>query len=116
MRRIIVVVALLAIVFAITSSVFAQPNPGETTHVVQRGENLYRISLKYGVTIAAIAQRNGITNYNLIFTGQTLIIPAGGTTPVPTPKPGQTPLPPPSTGTYTVVRGDTLGAIARKFN
>jgi len=116
MRRIIVVVALLALFFAITSSVFAQPNPGETTHVVQRGENLYRISLRYGVTMAAIAQRNNIANYNLIFTGQTLYIPAGGTVPPPpTPKPGSTAVPP-TTGTYTVVRGDTLGAIARKFN
>ena len=67
MRRLVVIVALLAFVFAISSSVFAQPNPGEATHVVQRGENLYRISLKYGVTMAAIATRNGITNYNLIF-------------------------------------------------
>ena len=70
MRRLVVIVALLAFVFAISSSVFAQPNPGEATHVVQRGENLYRISLKYGVTMAAIATRNNITNYNLIFTGQ----------------------------------------------
>jgi len=117
MRRLVVIVALLAFVFAISSSVFAQPNPGEATHVVQRGENLYRISLKYGVTMAAIATRNNIANYNLIFTGQTLYIPAGGTVPpTVTPKPGSTAVPPPTTGTYTVVRGDTLGSIARKFN
>ena len=117
MRRLVVIVALLAFVFAISSSVFAQPNAGEATHVVQRGENLYRISLKYGVTMAAIAQRNNISNYNLIFTGQTLYIPAGGTVvPTVTPKPGSTAVPPPATGTYTVKRGDTLGSIARKFN
>ncbi len=119
MRRIVVIVALLAFVFVISSSVFAQPNPGETAHVVQRGENLYRISLKYGVTMATIAQRNGITNYNLIFSGQTLYIPAGGVVvPTVTPKPGTTAVPPtqaPSTGTYTVKRGDTLGSIARQF-
>lgn len=120
MRRLVVIVALLAFVFAISSSVFAQPNPGETTHVVQRGENLYRISLRYGVTMASIAQRNNISNYNLIFSGQTLYIPAGGVV-VPTvaPKPGTTAVPatpPPATGTYKVVRGDTLGSIARKFN
>ncbi len=117
MRRLVVIVALLAFVFAITSSVFAQPNAGETTHVVQRGENLYRISLKYGVTMASIAQRNGITNYNLIFSGQTLYIPAGGVVvPTVTPNPGSTAVPPPATGSYTVKRGDTLGSIARQFN
>src|SRR3982750_1074000 len=104
MRRLVVIVALLAFVFAISSSVFAQPNAGEATHVVQRGENLYRISLKYGVTMAAIAQRNNIANYNLIFSGQTLYIPAGGVVvPTVTPKPGSTPVPatpPPTTGTY----------------
>ncbi|MEP6984383.1 MAG: LysM peptidoglycan-binding domain-containing protein [Chloroflexota bacterium] len=116
MRRLVVIVALLAFVFAISSSVFAQPNPGEATHVVQRGENLYRISLQYGVTMASIAQRNNISNYNLIFTGQTLYIPAGGTVvPTVTPKPGSTAVPP-ATGSYTVKRGDTLGSIAKKFN
>jgi len=69
----------------------------------------------------AIAQRNSIANFNLIFVGQRLIIPAGGTTPPPaTPPPGSTPAPtpPPAGGetSYTVQRGDTLGAIARRFN
>ncbi len=44
-------------------------------HVVQPGENLFRISLRYGVSMSAIAAANGITNYNLIFAGQQLIIP-----------------------------------------
>lgn len=38
----------------------------------------------------------------------------GAVTPVPQPAP--TPATPPSTGTYTVVSGDTLGSIARRFN
>lgn len=46
-----------------------------TTYVVQRGDNLYRISLRFGRTVAQIAQANGITNYDLIYAGQTLIIP-----------------------------------------
>jgi LysM repeat protein len=51
---------------------------GNIVHVVQRGENLFRISLRYGVTMASIAAQNGITNYNLIYAGQRLIIPASG--------------------------------------
>jgi len=46
-----------------------------TVHIVTPGENLFRISLKYGRTMAAIAAANGITNYALIYAGQRLIIP-----------------------------------------
>jgi LysM repeat protein len=45
------------------------------THVVQPGENLYRISLKYGVTMDALMRANGLLNPNLIYVGQTLQIP-----------------------------------------
>jgi LysM repeat protein len=45
------------------------------SHTVRPGENLYRISLAYGVPMATIAAANGIVNYNLIYAGQTLCIP-----------------------------------------
>jgi len=45
------------------------------THTVQFGENLYRISLKYGTTVQAIATANNISNPNVIFAGQVLCIP-----------------------------------------
>ncbi len=53
------------------------PQPGRCRyyHVVRPGENLYRISLAYGVPMSAIAAANGIANYNLIYAGQTLCIP-----------------------------------------
>ncbi len=44
------------------------------THIVQRGENLFRIGLRYGTTAAAIRAANGL-NGNLIYVGQTLVIP-----------------------------------------
>jgi LysM repeat protein len=44
-------------------------------HTVRPGENLYRISLAYGVPMSTIAAANGIVNYNLIYAGQTLCIP-----------------------------------------
>lgn len=44
-------------------------------HVVTCGDNLYRISLQYGVSMYAIADANNITNLNLIYKGQTLCIP-----------------------------------------
>jgi LysM repeat protein len=53
------------------------PQPGTCRyyHTVRPGENLYRISLAYGVPMATIAAANGIVNYNLIYAGQTLCIP-----------------------------------------
>ncbi len=49
--------------------------PQPTQHVVQAGENLFRISLRYGVTLDALARANGLYNWNLIFPGQVLVIP-----------------------------------------
>jgi LysM repeat protein len=82
-------------------------NPG--THVVQPGENLFRIALKYGKTVDEVAKANGITNASVIRVGQTLVIPGGS---------GQAP-PPPTGGdgkTYVVQPGDNLFRIALKYN
>lgn len=107
-----------------------------STHVVQRGENLFRIALQYGLTTAELAEANNISNPSLIFVGQVLVIPGEGVvvivedpeeteTPEPTeaPQPTEvptatavpvTPEPDPeiSTSGYTVQTGDTLYRIA----
>lgn len=52
------------------------PSPSSgRIHVIQPGENLYRIALRYGVTVAALANANGIANINYIRAGDTLVIP-----------------------------------------
>jgi spore germination protein len=48
---------------------------GTRTHTVQPGENLFRISLRYGTTVAALSLANGITNPALIYVGQVIVIP-----------------------------------------
>ncbi|HOC21441.1 MAG TPA: PA14 domain-containing protein [Anaerolineae bacterium] len=84
---------------------------GGTIHVVQPGENLYRIALKYGVTMAAISQANGITNPNHIYVGQRLIIPTGSACPPPVPPP-----PPPAGCLVHVVKpGENLTLIAARY-
>lgn len=55
-----------------------------TVHVVQYGETLTHIALRYGVSAWSIARANGITNLNFVYVGQRLTIP--GTAPAP-PKP-----------------------------
>ncbi|HRF96334.1 MAG TPA: LysM peptidoglycan-binding domain-containing protein, partial [Aggregatilineales bacterium] len=48
---------------------------GGVTHIVQQGETLFEISLQYGIPVNSIAARNGISNINLIYINQELIIP-----------------------------------------
>jgi LysM repeat protein len=56
----------------------AQPaQPGvEQTHVVQSGENLFRIGLSYGCSVLELSTYNGIANPNWISVGQVIRIPA----------------------------------------
>ena len=66
-------------------SVYAPPPPtggttggstgGTRTHLVVAGDTLAKIAQRYGVSMFAIAAANNITNLNLIYRGQTLIIP-----------------------------------------
>lgn len=77
--------------------------PGVTVHVVQRGENLFRIALRYQVTVDDIARVNGITNPSSIQVGQRLLIPSQSAPVV---------LPP---RTHTVAIGENLESIARAY-
>ena len=83
------------------------PPAGPVTHVVRRGENLFRIALRYGTTVQAIANANNIANPALIYVGQKLTIPSQGAQP-PSPSAGET--------TYVVKPGDNLFRIALRFN
>lgn len=49
--------------------------PSQAIHVVEPGEFLSVIALRYGVTTAAIVEANDIENPDLIEAGQRLIIP-----------------------------------------
>jgi LysM repeat protein len=93
-----------------TGSSPARPvTPSSGVHVVQRGENLFRIALRYGVTYQALAAANGVANPNRVYVGQRLVIPGHGSTP-----PALAPSVP-SGQTYVVRRGDTLASIARRY-
>jgi len=47
----------------------------EIVHIVQAGDNLYRIGLRYGFTVDELAEYNGITNVNSLEVGQEIRIP-----------------------------------------
>ena len=93
---------------AATQAPTATPLPtGQVTHVVRRGENMFRIALRYGTTVQAIASANGIANPALIYVGQSLVIPTSGSQPTQPPAGGTT---------YVVQRGDNLYRIALRYN
>lgn len=73
-------------------------------YVVQRGDSLYSIASKFGVTVNELKSANNLTS-NLLSVGQSLIIPS--TTPEVTP-PGEYVV-------YTVKSGDTLYKIANQY-
>jgi LysM repeat protein len=50
-------------------------SPTTRVHVVQSGETLYRIALRYGTSVWAITRTNNIANPNCIYAGQRLVIP-----------------------------------------
>jgi len=52
-----------------------QPPAGGTTYVVQPGDNLFRIALRYNMSYRRLAEYNGITNPSNIYVGQVIQIP-----------------------------------------
>lgn len=121
-RRVVAVVLVLATLALIPAQVLAQES-GQTIHTVQVGDNLTRIAARYGTTVAAIVQANNITNPNIIWVGQQLIIPTGSgpvatLTAVPTQVgfPTATPVTPPTGETVHVVQpGENLFRIALSY-
>lgn len=52
------------------------PGPGGTTYTVRPGDTLSAIAGHFGVDVYVLAEVNGITNLNIIYVGQVLVIPA----------------------------------------
>ncbi len=117
MTRTLSLFLLIAILLATAAPAFA-----DSTYVVRSGDTLYSIARKFGVTVAAIARANNITNTSLIFVGQTLVIPSGasaassssGTSSSTGGNTGASGATGPCPRMYIVQRGETLRRIASK--
>lgn len=70
------------------------------TYTVKSGDSLYAIAKKYNTTVDTLKSLNNLTS-NTLSIGQVLKLPGSSAT---------------STDTYTVKSGDTLYAIANKYN
>ena len=99
------IAVVLVVVIILTMALPLVAHAQNRTHIVQRGDTLYSIARRYGTTVQAIMNTNGLKNRNYIWVGQRLTIPGsgGGSS-----SGGSTA----TGGTYVVRRGDTLSAIA----
>ena len=104
-RHLFYLTSLLAMAMLTLAAPFCSPaaaqNGEQVIHVVQPGENLFRISLRYNTSIEEIMAANGLTDARVVYAGQQLVIPQPG---------GQAAEP--ELSVYQVQPGDTLSSIA----
>jgi lipoprotein-anchoring transpeptidase ErfK/SrfK len=84
----------------VTTRTARNPNGETTTHVVEAGQELGLIAREYGVTVEDVMAMNDISNPDLLYVGQELIIPAAG---IYEPTAAEAPAAPTNTGKSIVV-------------
>lgn len=88
-----------------TPVVTAPAESSAVAYTVKSGDTLSAIAKEYGTTVNEIASLNNISNPDLIYVGQYLLIPTTSNANVSIS----------TTYTYTVKNGDTLSGIANEF-
>ncbi len=104
-RVLLAVLVLGTLLMSVTPALAAPPPPVgfaacSQWYVVQPGDNLYRIALRYNTSVYTLMQLNGMSNPNVVYVGQRLCVRGGA--------------PVPFGFFYVVQRGDTLFSIAQR--
>jgi murein DD-endopeptidase MepM/ murein hydrolase activator NlpD len=102
-REYIVCLLLLGLLLPSGRGLAQTPQPSGPTYVVQAGDSLWDIALRFGVTLQDLEAANGITDANAIAAGASLVIPGlEGIQGVLT--------------TVSVPFGETLRSLSRRYN
>ena len=99
---------------AATTNTSAAANPAAasaTYYTVKSGDNLSGIAAKYNTNVKTLAINNKITNTNMIYIGQVLLVKGAAGTSSHTVSPAKA-----SSSSYTVKSGDTLWSLANNHN
>jgi LysM repeat protein len=109
------------LLFALFLLIPAAPASAAVPHVVQPGETLWSIAAANNLTTRTVAAFNGVSEDHQVVLGSTIMVPStvegyaslqqAGLVPA---DPAQAAAPSASGGSYTVVAGDTLSAIAAR--
>jgi len=80
-------------------------------HIIEAGDNLWNVAQRYGVSVEVIAEVNNLKDKDLLSIGQRLEIPGigGGVS-------GKEKEQEPTIIIHTVVKGDTLWSISKKYD
>lgn len=85
-------------------------------YTVRSGDTLYLLARRFGTTVSRITAANRLSS-EWLWVGQVLYIPGANEAVPGDPPAGSTPVPPePGAWQYTVVKGDTIFLLARRFD
>lgn len=99
---------------AVSSNTPADNIQSPTVYEVQSGDSLWLIGQKFGVTVDAIQNLNGLTS-NMIYPKQQLQIPSNNKETEPNSKKDEPTTVQPNYIIYTIKSGDTLWMISQKY-
>ena len=88
------------------------------TYTVQPGDSLADIAALYSTTVEELLRLNDLPEPNLLYNGQTIVVPGRATPPPelpPATSPPPEPSPPPTANVHVVEEGETLGLIAERY-
>lgn len=110
----IAIAFVLAVVILPGNAIASSSKQDSVSYVVRRGDNLSSIARRFGSTVGAIVQANGLAT-TVIWPGQTLVVPsASGQSPA-IDESSDASIRPASGGFHVVRSGESLWSIANRY-
>ena len=100
----------------VATAAAAPAAPASSTHTVIAGDTLFAIARKHGVSLDALLAANGMSRDSIIYPGQAISISGTAASAAAAPTPSPAPSTPAAEATHTVIAGDTIFALAKKYD